>query len=36
VTGSWTVPVALLLGLAVVQVVVAHLISRTPIAARKR
>jgi CP family cyanate transporter-like MFS transporter len=35
VTGSWTLPVALLLGLAVVQVVVAHLISRTPIAARK-
>jgi CP family cyanate transporter-like MFS transporter len=36
VTGSWTLPVALLLGLAVVQVVVAHLISRTPIAGRKR
>ena len=29
-TGSWTLPVALLLGLAVVQVVVAHLISRSP------
>jgi CP family cyanate transporter-like MFS transporter len=36
VTGSWTLPLALLLGLAVVQVLVAHLISRTPIAARKR
>ncbi|MET3720961.1 MULTISPECIES: MFS transporter [unclassified Arthrobacter] len=35
-TGSWTLPVALLLGLAVVQVMVAHLISRSPIAARKR
>jgi CP family cyanate transporter-like MFS transporter len=34
-TGSWTLPVALLLGLAAVQVVVAHLISRTPIAGRK-
>ncbi|GAC1374751.1 MAG: MFS transporter [Pseudarthrobacter sp.] len=36
VTGNWTVPVALLLGLAVVQVLVAHLISRTPIAGRTR
>lgn len=35
VTGSWTLPVALLLGLAVVQVAVAHLISRAPIAVRK-
>ncbi len=34
ITGSWTLPVALLLGLAVVQVVVAHLISRSPIVAR--
>jgi CP family cyanate transporter-like MFS transporter len=36
VTGSWTLPVALLLGLAVVQVVVAHLISRSPIVTRKK
>ena len=35
-TGSWTLPVALLLGLAVVQVVVAHLISRTPIASPEK
>ncbi|MEO8283391.1 MAG: MFS transporter [Pseudarthrobacter sp.] len=35
-TGSWTLPVALLLGLAVVQVMVAHLISRRPITARKK
>ena len=36
ITGSWTLPVALLLGIAVVQVVVAHLISRSPIPARKK
>ncbi|QOD02555.1 MFS transporter [Pseudarthrobacter sp. BIM B-2242] len=35
-TGSWTLPVALLLGLAVVQVAVAHLISRSPIGTRKK
>jgi CP family cyanate transporter-like MFS transporter len=35
ITGSWTLPVALLLSLAVVQVAVAHLISRAPLAGRK-
>lgn len=35
-TGGWTLPLALLLGLAVVQVVVAHLISRTPLSGLKK
>ncbi|WP_426938744.1 MFS transporter [Pseudarthrobacter sp. S3] len=35
-TGGWTLPLALLLGLAVVQVVVAHLISRAPLSALKK
>ncbi|MHA7298255.1 MFS transporter [Pseudarthrobacter sp. MDT3-1] len=34
-TGGWTLPLALLLGLAVVQVVVAHLISRAPLSGLK-
>lgn len=36
ITGSWTLPVALLLGLATLQVVVAHLISRSAIVTRKK
>ncbi|WP_426987443.1 MFS transporter [Pseudarthrobacter sp. Y6] len=35
-TGSWTLPLALLLGLAVVQVAVAHLISRAPLSGLKK
>jgi CP family cyanate transporter-like MFS transporter len=35
-TGSWTLPLALLLGLAVVQVGVAHLISRAPLSGLKK
>lgn len=35
-TGSWTLSLALLLALAVVQVVVAHLISRGPLSGRKK
>lgn len=35
-TGGWTLPLALLLGLAVVQVVVAHLISRAPLSGLKK
>lgn len=35
-TGSWTLSLALLLGLAVVQVVVAHLISRGPLTGLKK
>lgn len=35
-TGSWTLPLALLLALAVVQVAVAHLISRGPLAGQKK
>ncbi|MDI3193611.1 MFS transporter [Pseudarthrobacter sp. AL07] len=35
-TGGWMLPLALLLGLAVVQVVVAHLISRAPLSALKK
>jgi MFS transporter, CP family, cyanate transporter len=35
-TGSWTLSLALLLALAVVQVVVAHLISRGPLTGRKK
>lgn len=36
VTGSWTLPLALLLTLAVVQVGVAHLISRAPLSGQKK
>jgi CP family cyanate transporter-like MFS transporter len=35
-TGGWTLPLGLLLGLAVVQVGVAHLITRGPLAGRKK
>lgn len=35
-TGGWSLPVALLLGLAVAQVVVAHLISRAPLSGLKK
>ncbi|MGY4543445.1 CP family cyanate transporter-like MFS transporter [Arthrobacter sp. UYNi723] len=35
-TGGWTLPLALLLGLALVQVVVAHLISRAPLSGLKK
>ncbi|QHK20059.1 MFS transporter [Pseudarthrobacter psychrotolerans] len=35
-TGGWTLPLALLLGLALVQVVVAHLISHAPLSGLKK